>query len=92
MYVLHIVYKIRENVLQFMSQKIKAIVVRKITNFTFCREKEQIVHKIYLKSKEPNIDYGMPLTTSLQSLIVDPIIILFVSFVRNSKVILNCFY
>ena len=45
MYNFHIVYKIRENVLQIHATRIKAIVVSKITSFAFCREKEQIFNK-----------------------------------------------
>ena len=45
MYVLRIVLKIRGKVLQIDTKRIKATVVSKNTNFTFCREKEQIINR-----------------------------------------------
>ena len=41
----HIVYKIKENVLQIHATRVKAIVVSKITNSIFCRKKKQIINE-----------------------------------------------
>ena len=45
-YVFHIAYKIRQNVRQIYATRRKAIVVSKITSFTFHREKEQFNENI----------------------------------------------
>ena len=82
MYVFHIIYKIRENVLQIDATIIKAVVASKIKNFVFCRENNKSFMKI-LKSEGRNMyNCRVPLTISLQSLTVETILILCVRFVR----------
>ena len=52
----------------------KATVVSKVTDFTICREKEQIIDKKKLKSKWPSIEpCGIPFKVFFQSLNVEPI-------------------
>ena len=48
----HIIYKNRENVLQIHASRIKAIVVRKISIFSFSRKQVKSLMEI-LKSKGP---------------------------------------
>ena len=64
----HIIYKNRENVLQIHASRIKAIVVRKISIFSFSRKQVKSLMEI-LKSKGPQIDpYGKPLVMILNNL------------------------
>ena len=67
MYVYHMAYKNRENVLQIHATRIKGTVFRKITNFAFCRGKTKSLMEI-LKRKRLQIDLcGKPLKTILDN-------------------------
>ena len=82
-YVLHILYKFSECVIY--TTGIKAIVISKKKDFAFCWEKEKIIDK-NIKSKGPSIEPSRtPFTIFVQSLNVDPILILRVRFVRQLK-------
>ena len=73
---------------------IKAIVISKITDFTFCWEKEQMADKI-LKSKRLSIEpWGISFTIFVQSLNFELILILCVNCTHcldNVKIILYFF-
>ena len=76
MHIFHIVYMIRQNVLQIHASRIDAIAVRKLQISHFTEKQNKSLMRIF-KSKGPDRDScGITLTKSLQSLNVEPILIL----------------